>query len=229
MSENSVAPLSVKQKRLRHDERRQQIIETTLACLARDGADGTSLRSVCRQAGVAPSLVTHFFAGWHDLLTAAYTMLTERFMSQLSPLLTMQFPSARIRMDQVILRYLSTDWIGENTIGATMAFWQLARSVVDLRPQFSKSLRDRTRLLKKALSALVEETGTTVDVNELTACLILLLDGIWLELSTNPGNIRETRARQICWFWLDTALAPSQDGAKPPTVKLKRPRARPVP
>jgi hypothetical protein len=66
-------------------------------------------------------------------------------------------------------------------------------------------------------------------VNELTACLILLLDGIWLELSTNPGNIRETRARQICWFWLDTALAPSQDGAKPPTVKLKRPRARPVP
>jgi AcrR family transcriptional regulator len=34
-------------QRLSHDERRQQIIDTTLACLARNGPDGTSLRSVC--------------------------------------------------------------------------------------------------------------------------------------------------------------------------------------
>ena len=41
-------------KRLGHDER-QQIIETTLLCLGRDGANGTSVHSVCREAGVAPS------------------------------------------------------------------------------------------------------------------------------------------------------------------------------
>jgi TetR/AcrR family transcriptional repressor of bet genes len=209
------ASKTVPRKRLGHDERRMQIIETTLACLARDGADGTSLRSVCREACVAPSLIKHFFAGWHDLLTAAYQMLTERFIAQLAPVLTADFPTARARMDAVIQRYLSTDWIGENTIGANIALWQLARSVVDLKPHFSRFLRDRTRLLQRALAALAAESGASIDTVELTACFILMLDGIWLEQSTNPGNIRARRASQMCWFWLDAVLR--TNGARPPS------------
>jgi TetR/AcrR family transcriptional regulator, transcriptional repressor of bet genes len=211
--------MTTPRKRLGHDERRQQIIETTLLCLARDGANGTSLRSVCREAGVAPSLVKHFFAGWHDLLTASYQMLTERFTAQLAPVLAADFPSARARMDAVILRYLSTDWIGEGTVGANIALWQLARSVVDLKPHFSKFLRDRTRLLRTALVSLVAEAGATVDIDELTACFILMLDGIWLEQSTNPGNIKRRRANRICWFWLDAVL---QAGTGHPVIRHRR-------
>ena len=37
MTQEDLAP--PKRKRMRHDERRQAIIETTLACLARDGAE----------------------------------------------------------------------------------------------------------------------------------------------------------------------------------------------
>ena len=195
-------------KRLSHDERRQQIIETTLACLARDGADGTSLRSVCRELGVAPSLVTHFFAGWHDLLTAAYEHLTERFMAQLMPVITKPFPSERARMNALMLCYLSTDWAGENTIGANIALWHLARRVVDLRPHFTRFLRDRTKLLRHALSSLAAENEAMIDVGEMTACFILMLDGMWLELSTNPGNIKQKRAQQMCWSWLDAIMAP---------------------
>jgi AcrR family transcriptional regulator len=192
--------------RLSHHERHMQIIETTLACLARDGADGTSLRSVCRELGVAPSLVTHFFAGWHDLLGAAYGHLTERFMAQLASVLAEDFPNERARTTALILNYLSTDWAGENTIGANIALWQLSRSVVDLKPQFSRFLRDRTRLLRKALGKLAKEADADIKLGDLTAGFILMLDGIWLELSINPGNIRQKRATQICWFWLDAAL-----------------------
>jgi AcrR family transcriptional regulator len=195
-------------KRLSHDARRQQIIETTLACLARDGADGTSLRSVCRELGVAPSLVTHFFDGWHDLLTAAYGHLTESFMAQLAPVLAGDFPDERARMNVVMRHYLSTDWSGANTIGANIALWQLARSVVELRPHFSRFLRDRTRLLRTALAALAAESGAAIDAGEMTACFILMLDGLWLELSVNPGNIGQKRALKMCWVWLDAVLRP---------------------
>jgi len=192
--------------RLSYDERHLQIIETTLACLARDGADGTSLRSVCRELGVAPSLVTHFFAGWHDLLAAAYGHLTERFMAQIAGVLSEDFPTERARTSALIQKYLSTDWAGENTVGANIALWHLSRSVVDLKPQFSRFLRDRTRLLRKALGKLAKEAGADINLGDLTAGFILMLDGIWLELSINPGNIRQKRAMQICWFWLDAAL-----------------------
>jgi len=192
--------------RLSYDERHLQIIETTLACLARDGADGTSLRSVCRELGVAPSLVTHFFAGWHDLLAAAYGHLTERFMAQIAGVLSEDFPTERARTSALIQKYLSTDWAGENTVGANIALWHLSRRVVDLKPQFSSFLRDRTRLLRKALGKLAKEAGADINLGDLTAGFILMLDGIWLELSINPGSIRQKRAMQICWFWLDAAL-----------------------
>ena len=195
-------------KRLAHDERRQLIIETTLACLARDGVEGTSLRSVCRALAVAPSLIEHFFDGWHGLLTAAYQYLTERFVAQLAPVLDMKLPSAQARMDQVIMRYLSTDWIGEHTIGANIAFWQLSRSVVDLRPHFTRFLRDRNKLLRAALSKLAVERGSEIDIAELTVCFTLMLDGIWLERSTNPGSLSEKRIVHMCWFWLDAVLPP---------------------
>jgi AcrR family transcriptional regulator len=197
-------------KRLAHDERRLQIIETTLACLARDGAEGTSLRSVCRELGVAPSLVAHFFTGWHDVLTAAYEFLTERFIAQLEPVLSQAYPSERARMNALIKRYLSTDWAGENTIGANMALWHLARGIVDLKPHFSRFMRDRTRLLQKALAALAAEEGAEIDVGKATACFILMLDGIWLELSTNPGSMHEKRVARMCWFWLDAVLKPAE-------------------
>ncbi len=195
-----------RQKRLRHDERRRRIIETTLACLARHGAEGTTLRSVCREMGVAPSLITHFFDGWHDLLFAAYEMLAEQFVSQLSPLLEQTFASERARMDELIRRYLCTDWVGENTVAANIALWQLSRSVVDLREPFSRCLEDRTRVLREALARLADEAGATIDTDEMTTCFILMLDGVWLELSLNPGNIVEERARQLCWSWIDAVL-----------------------
>ena len=204
--------VAARQKRLSHDERRRLIIETTLACLARNGADGTSLRSVCRDMGVAPSLVTHFFAGWHDLLLAAYELLLERFMAQLTPLMTQAFPSARARMEELIRRYLRTDWLGENTIGANIALWQLSRSVVDLQPAFSRSLQQRTDLLREALAALAVEQGARIDVDDMTACFILMLDGVWLELSLNPANFTDERASRICWSWINAVVGVARQG-----------------
>jgi AcrR family transcriptional regulator len=195
-----------RRKRLRPDERRQQIIETTLICLARDGAEGTSLRSVCREAGVAPSLVTHFFVRWHDLLVAAYDLLVERFMAKLAPVVQAQYPSARARMEAVIDNYLSTDWAGDSSIGASIAFWQLSRGMPELKAAFGRYLTGRRRLLKQALDALVAEAGAKVDVAELTACFMLMLDGIWLEISLNPDSQADTPAHELCWFWLDAVL-----------------------
>ncbi len=202
----AVAASDGRQKRLRHDERRRRIIETTLSCLARHGAEGTTLRSVCREMGVAPSLVTHFFDGWHDLLLAAYETISDQFISDLTPLLEQEFPTERARMDELIRRYLRTDWVGENTVGANIALWQLSRSVIDLREPFSRCLEDRKRVLRQALAQLAAEAQAKVDVDEMTTCFILMLDGVWLELSLNPGNIVEQRARQLCWSWMDAIL-----------------------
>jgi len=201
------SPTAPQRKRLRHDERRRMIIDTTLLCLARDGTDGTGLRSVCRELGVAPSLVTHFFSSWRDLLDAAYRTLVGRLTEQLTQVVEADYPTARMRMDAVIAVYLSTDWAGEHSIGASIAFWQLSRNIPELRTSFGVYLVERGRLLGRALAGLVDEAGSTVDIDQLTEGLMLMLDGIWLEISLNPGSLDDARTRRLCWFWLDLALA----------------------
>jgi AcrR family transcriptional regulator len=203
--------VGARRKRLKPAERRLKLIEATLTCLSRDGAEGTSLRSVCREMGVAPSLVTHFFIRWHDLLVAAYDLLVEAFMSKLAPVVEADYPSARSRMDAVIRAYLSTDWAGDSSIGASIAFWQLSRGVPDLRVAFTRYLEGRRRLLMAALEPLVAESGARIDVALLTTAFMLMLDGVWLEISINPGHIAESGAHEMCWFWLDAAL----NGAQP--------------
>jgi hypothetical protein len=91
-------------------------------------------------------------------------------------------------------------------VGANIALWQLSRSVIDLREPFSRCLEDRKRVLRQALAQLAAEAQAKVDVDEMTTCFILMLDGVWLELSLNPGNIVEQRARQLCWSWMDAIL-----------------------
>ena len=61
-------------------------------------------------------------------------------------------------------------------------------------------------MLRRALTLRAAEAGAAADIDALTTCFILMLDGIWLEQSTNPGNITPRRANRICWYWLDAAL-----------------------
>jgi AcrR family transcriptional regulator len=155
---------------------------------------------------VAPSLVTHFFSGWHELLAAAYDLLAESFMAALAPILTRDFPTARARMNAVIRYYLGIDGGGADTMGANIAFWQLSRSVLDLKPAFSHFLADRQSVLRGVLADLAAEEGATIALDDMTACFILMMDGIWLEMSLNPGGIAEQRALQMCWAWIDAVV-----------------------
>lgn len=55
--------------------RRRQILAATRACLAGLGLEATSLPAVARQAGIAPSLIQHYFRNRDDLLTETFRAL----------------------------------------------------------------------------------------------------------------------------------------------------------
>lgn len=50
-------------------ERREAILGATLESFSQSGYRGTSLRSIARELGIAPSLIQHYFASREELLT----------------------------------------------------------------------------------------------------------------------------------------------------------------
>ena len=54
------------------DQRRRELVEATLACIAELGMEHTTVREIAIRAGVTPGLIRHYFAGKKELVLAAY-------------------------------------------------------------------------------------------------------------------------------------------------------------
>lgn len=202
------AQIKRRQHRLKPDERRQQLIDATIVCLAKYGARGTGIRQICRELDVAPSLVSYFFAGGRtELLVSAYNDLTARFVEQLEAAARPDGRAASTRMRAVFALYFAPEWLDDSVVGAYVALWSLARTQLDLKEAMSALHQRQRKAIAEPLAALVAEHDARSDVDLLADSLVVFLSGLWLDLGLNPGHISSQRALEMCWGWLDGSLA----------------------
>ena len=191
-------------QRLSAEERRAQIVEATLTCLARHGPEDWTLRQVARDLGVAPSLVTYFFATWNDLLVAAYRTLSERFQADVAEIESAE-PDGRGRLDAIVELYLGEGAHGE-TAGAYVALWAFARQEPRLRAEMTAYSRAAQVSFACALDGYARECGIKADLSAAAQALYVLLEGYWYEMAVDPAYLSPDEARASLWAFLDAAL-----------------------
>ena len=171
--------------------------------LARHGAKGAGVRQVCRELGVAPSLVAHFFAGWSDLLAAAYDAMADELLDALERAADAPAAAPRDRLRAMIECYLSPQALADDSIGAYLALWALSRTDVDLRTAFARFHEARTA----CFLPVVREFARNADAELCARSLVVVLDSFWLELGTNPGSIPREQAVAMGMAWVEMQLA----------------------
>jgi TetR/AcrR family transcriptional repressor of bet genes len=191
-----------REPRLKAEERRRRLAEATIASLARNGAQGAGVRQVCRDLQVAPSLVNHFFDGWNDLLVSAYRLLAERALEEYAEIAELDGAPARLRLRRLIERNVSPAWLSEDVVGAYVALWDLSRTVPQLKREFTRFHRKRRQIVTRLLAEMAGERRPSREIELMAAGLVVFMDGLWLELGLNPGNIPPSRAVQMCWLWI---------------------------
>lgn len=77
------APGPTDGRRARGAKRRAEIIDATLAVIARDGAAGVTHRTVATQADITTSLTTYHFATLDDLLVAALASIADIYTARI--------------------------------------------------------------------------------------------------------------------------------------------------
>jgi TetR/AcrR family transcriptional repressor of bet genes len=190
-----------RQKRLKPEERRAQLTQATLGCLARYGAQGAGLRQVCRDLEIAPSLVNYLFGGWNELLLSAYRLLAQRSLEEYEQIGRSDRGGAE-RLRRLIERNVSSEWLSDEVVGAYIALWDLSRTVPELKSEFTRFHRARRRIVAKILADLAGAPRVGREIDLKAAGLVVFLDGFWLELGLNPGNIPLERAVEMCWVWI---------------------------
>ena len=174
------------------DVRRQALVAAAEAVLAREGVGGTSVRTICAEAGVSPGLLRHYFEGVDDLIAAAYEAVSQRIDAALDAALASAEPTPRGRL----LAYMSASFappvLDERLLAAWVGFWSLVRTKPRMAAIHAASYAD----FRARLETLLAEAGAR-ETRLAAIALTATVDGLWLELCLDPTTFSPDEARAI--------------------------------
>lgn len=196
---STIAPAAKRPRARRADPmvRRQDLLAVTLSCLARLGPRGTTGREICRQAGVSHGLLRHYFDNPENLLLETYQQLCDGFLGRFEQELLPADVDPWEALDRFFALLFSEEWASADVLGAWMAFWTLVRTNPDFRA-VSDAYNLRLRALLATAAARLPAGGRALPLDDATALLSAIMDGVWLDFCLAPERITRSQAVAMC-------------------------------
>jgi TetR/AcrR family transcriptional repressor of bet genes len=194
-------------RRVSAEERRARLVEAGIACLARAGIQGFTIDNICREAGTSRGLISHHFGSKDALLAAVYATVYDKALRNLEAL-----DSGAVEIETLIDTILSDAFLNPDYLNVWLALWaEIAVNPV-LKAEHRKHYALYRETIAGAISAIAKSQGATVDSYEIATALISLVDGLWLEQSIDSRMLPSRRARELCLYFLETALGGNAGG-----------------
>lgn len=193
-----------KYRRALPEDRRADLVEATLRCLARDGHAGVSVRRIAAEAGVSAGLVNHHFEGIEALVAAAYEKIahdvTARIVCRVEPV-----KGARARVSAFIAASFSPEVLDPALLRVWVVFWSLLPHAKALQDIQKRTWVDYRRTLERELLGCLGE-GSRLDVETTALGLAALMDGLWLQWCLDPGCYAAEAGVALAERFVDDAL-----------------------
>ncbi|WP_061933588.1 betaine-aldehyde dehydrogenase [Aureimonas sp. AU22] len=185
------------------DQRRRQLIEATIEALADVGFAAASLSEIAGRAGVAPSLVSHYFGDKDGLLEATLRHLATR-VSDGTRWRLQRADGPRERIQCVIDANLAPEEFDSRTGSVWLAFWgQVLHSARLKRVQRVYQQRMLSNLRHDLRQLVAAE-----DVGRVAVAIAAVIDGLWLRSSlSDAGETDSAAACAIATSFTDVQIA----------------------
>lgn len=190
------------------DERRQALMTATLKCLAEQGAEKTSIRSICREAGVSVGLVNHHYHSKDALIADAYEQVSNDLLATLTEAAQAADGNPRARLSAFFQASFSSVILDSGLLRVWLSFWSMTH-----KSQLIAAVHDRTYgAYLETLAGLLNGLARDDSSHELDARLAAIglsgiLDGLWLEWCLNPRTFTPEEGIRLCESFLDGLLA----------------------
>jgi betaine-aldehyde dehydrogenase len=200
------------------DDRRRQLVEVTIDCLADLGYVGSTLAQIATRAGVSPGLVAHYFGDKDGLLEASFRHLARRVGDLVRARLRLA-RTPRERVQAVIEANLAPQEWDQRTASAWLAFWGQVLHVEGLRRVQTIYQQRTLSTLRFAFARLVP----AAQVKGLAAMVAAMIDGVFLRaaLSEWAESDSET-ARALLTAFVDDRLREHGLSPRTPTSRPAR-------
>jgi AcrR family transcriptional regulator len=186
------------------DTRRDALIAATARCLSMRGADGTSVRAICLEAGVSAGLLRHYFDGIDALVAATYRATGARVSAALHAAVEgVPADNPRGRLLAFVTASFRAPIADPELLATWLAFWSLSRTVPDIGEIHDEIYAENRRDLERLILAC---PNAPLDARLAAVALAALVDGLWLELSLGNAPFSVGEAEALAEKWLDSFI-----------------------
>ncbi|MCO7231493.1 MULTISPECIES: TetR/AcrR family transcriptional regulator [unclassified Cobetia] len=177
-------------QRLSQDQRRRDLLEATLSCVAQHGLAGASVRRVAEAAGVSPGLIRHHFGTKDDMVRAAYAYMMGQLTSDIADASPASDDSPACRLARFIAASLTQPNLAAHKISLWATFIGRVRHDASYSAVHQETYREFLDLLAQLVRPVLSAhalPATESECQEQAIALNGLIDGLWLEGGLEHG------------------------------------------
>lgn len=190
---------STRQRKAARPVRRQQLIESTIAVLARKGYAAVTVADVAKEAGLSAGIVIFHFNSKEELLGAVLEALAAEYRNHWEASMKAAGPSAAARLQAMLLSDFDTEIYTREKLAAWVAFW----GEIQGRPFYDQICAgfdtERQAATEALCSQIIAEGHYGLDPQLIMRGLESLGDGLWISLGGGgyKGQVSGTQAKQV--------------------------------
>lgn len=188
--------------RVSPEERRALLVDAGLKCLAEGGILAFTVDNICRVAGTSRGLIVHHFGSKDALLAAVYAAAYDRLLGRVTQ------QDVPLSLTALVEAIFSASSFNRESLNIWLALWGQIATSPALQAEHRKHYALYRESVARAIGEAARTKGITVDSYDLAVGFISLVDGLWLEQCIDPSLLSATRAKEICFRYLESALGP---------------------
>ena len=187
------------QRKAARPVRRQQLIESTIAVLARKGYAGLTVADVAKEAGLSAGIVIFHFNSKDELLAAVLGALAAEYRAHWEKSMNAAGPAPADRLKAILLSDFDTEVYTREKLAAWVAFW----GEIQGRPFYDQICAgfdaERQATTEALCREVIAEGGYALDPQLTMRGLESLGDGLWIGLGGGgyKGQVSGTQAQQV--------------------------------
>lgn len=179
----------------RREQRREQLIEATMKCIARKGMGSTTLADVAGEAGLSQGIVNLHFESKENLLTETLRHLADEYKAQFNKVYEKSGPGAAEKLLALIELDLRPSICDRRKVAVWFAFWGEVKS----RPTYRKICDERDQYYDDIVESLAHDIiadGGYEGVTAESVAIVLtsMTNGLWLSCLISPASFDRHKA-----------------------------------
>ncbi len=202
-----VATAKTARRTARREQRRGQLIDATMKCIARKGMGSTTLGDVAGEAGLSQGIVNLHFKSKDNLLAETLRHLADEYKSQFNKAYEKSGPGPADKLLALVELDLRPSICDRRKVAVWFAFWGEVQS----RPTYRKICDEQDQYYDDTIERLAAEIIAEGGYEGITAESVAIVlnsmtNGLWLSFLISPRSFDRQKARDALLGYLSSVF-----------------------